>query len=154
MLEAGTYKARATAGWLGESAQKGTPYVGVMFSVIDGPHNGEQISWNGWLTEGAMKHTVKSLRVCGWQGDDLSALDTIKRNEVFLVVEIEADGYGQPRPRVRWINSTQGGPAMEAALKGSAAKAMAEKHRAAVIALRQAEGNGGAAEFSDDDLPY
>lgn len=155
MLAAGTYKAHPVKAWLGESTNKGTPFVGVMFTL----ESGEQIAWQGWLTDGAMKSTMRAVRACGFVGDDLSDLSSIEgaQKTVYLVVEHEEDDKGTLRPRVRWVNETEGGPMMSAALTGSKAKEIAARMKAAIIAERQASGAGTErkrATGSDDDLPY
>jgi len=46
---------------------------------------------------------VQALRTCGWDGDDLSNLAGLDRNEVVLVIEEEKYG-GKVQARVKWIN--------------------------------------------------
>lgn len=139
MLAAGTYKARAVSGHL-SVAQTGTEFVGVLFTLSEG---GEQVPYRGWLTDKTLKSTLKALRACGWEGDDLSDLRGIDRNEVYLVIEHEEDDRGRMQARVKWVNATEHGPMME--LPSAEKKAAAAKWRAAIIAERQASGtaNGG-----------
>lgn len=105
----GTYPAIAIPeqSALGE-ASTGTPCVEVMFQ-IQGPadYYGQTIVWYGYLSEGAMKSTVKGLRACGWQGDNLEDLSTVGANQVELVIENE-EYDGKTRSKVRWVNQPGG----------------------------------------------
>lgn len=48
--------------FLGRSAHKKTKYIRLVFD--------ENIVWTGWLTPKAKEHTLKTLRLLGFKGDD------------------------------------------------------------------------------------
>lgn len=106
MIPAGTYRARACApgeAQLGYTA-KGTEQIAVAFTLLQPPFEGQCITWFGYFSDKATEQTVKALRACGWQGDDLNDLTGLDANEVDLVIEEETDDQGRVRSRVRWVN--------------------------------------------------
>lgn len=135
MIEEGTYRAKARRAQLG-STSTGKEQVAVEFEIAE-PQT--RIVWYGYFTEKTVDSTIKALRTCGWQGDDLSDLAGIDANEVELVIEHERDDRGFPRPRVRWVNST-GGLALKSALDPAAAKTFAARMKGAIVAWDRANG--------------
>jgi hypothetical protein len=130
MLSKGTYAAVVVpvstefgelACQFGHSKEKGTPQVSVTLEVLRGPHAGQRISWMGFFTDSTEERTLKALRVCGFDGDDLDKFaDQRPSNEVQIVVEHE-EYKGVVRAKVAWINdpSFGGGMKMANALSGS-----------------------------------
>jgi hypothetical protein len=90
MLSPGYYRARAVEYALGKT-QNGTRQVAVRFEVLDeqGAPGGERVTWYGYFTEKTAERTLESLQYCGWEGDDVTDLTGIERNEVQIVVEHE-----------------------------------------------------------------
>ena len=147
ILNQGKHRAKASDWGIGK-AGTGTVQLGVEFDLLDLP--GQSIGWYGYMTDKALKDTVKALRAMGWQGSDLSELadrgGALDANEVTLVVEHEQetdeqgtgkiDEQGQPlmRARVRWVNSA-GGVAMKNPLMGDDLKAFAATMRGKILAL-------------------
>jgi len=99
----GKYRAKARQGVLDEVGE-GTPRVAVEFILSDADWQGQGITWHGYLTDKTYERTVLGLRYCGWEGDDLSDLSGIDKNEVELVIENETNDDGATYPRVRWVN--------------------------------------------------
>lgn len=133
IIEAGTYRAKAVEGALGETST-GKEQVAVVFDLLDA---GQKITWYGYFTDKTLESTFRALRTAGWTGQDLSDLSTLSREdvpEVHLVVEHEDDKEGQPRARVRWVNST-GGMGLKSALAPDKAKAFAARMRGAVASF-------------------
>ena len=108
MIHAGNYKARAVEYQFG-LAETGTEQVAVTFEITEeGEFHGHTIVWFGFFTEATAERTVQALRTCGWDGDDLSDLRGLDRNEVVLV--IEHDEYnGKVQARVKWVNRSGAG---------------------------------------------
>ena len=108
MIHAGNYKARAVEYQFG-LAETGTEQVAVTFEITEeGEFHGHTIVWFGFFTEATAERTVQALRTCGWDGDDLSDLRGLDRNEVVLV--IEHDEYnGKVQVRVKWVNRSGAG---------------------------------------------
>lgn len=151
MIQAGTYKARATQVLLTQSKTKGTPGIQVNFQIQDEDFAGESIRWDGWLTEKTAERTFESLRYCGWHGDDISVfagegvLDGCDMNDVEIVVKMEPyDGpneeyQGKSFPRVQWVNKSGGrGLNVENAMAKPAAIAFAEKMKGLAVKSRGA----------------
>jgi hypothetical protein len=74
---------------------------------------GEFISYFGAFTDKGTVHTVKALRACGWEGDDLSELPALAdsgalANEVSLVIVHEVYN-GETKAKVKWVNPPGGG---------------------------------------------
>ncbi len=173
MIEkAGTYRARGAEVMLGSSRTKGTPFVGVIFTVTDGPCAGQKVKWDGWLTPKTAKRTMESLQHCGWTGDDISvfasgALNGIDRNEVDLVVEMESyQGTDDTKrdkkyPKVQWVNRVGSGAKFGGtALNVAQAAELGARLRGLAMELKQgqpANTNHRAAASSDideSDLPF
>lgn len=138
MISPGTYKARGMDAAL-STTKSGREQVGVRFELVD--HPGETIIWYGYFTDGTFERTIKSLRACGWRGDDLSDLSGIGAMEVQIVVEHE-EYNGKTRAKVRWVNGAGSG-GIPNQLAADKAKSFAERMRESVAEI------GG-----DDDIPF
>lgn len=144
MIPAGTYKARAVDAALGTTS-KGGEQVAIQFQILEGEAEGQHITYYGYFTEKTLERTLESLEYCGWEGDDLSNLAGIDRNEVYIVVEHEPDQEGQVRARVRWVNSGSGGGiALQNRMAPADAASFAQRMRGEVLARRQAKGQAPA----------
>ncbi len=120
MIQAGSYKARATKALLAQVGANKTPAMQVVFQLTDeGPHQGETIRWDGWLTEKTQERTIEAIGYCGWTGDDLSVfakdgapMQGMDLNDVEIVVEVESyekDGETKHANKVAWVNRIGGG---------------------------------------------
>jgi hypothetical protein len=140
-MQAGRYKARATAVALGMTST-GKEQVIVSFQALD---TGEMISWYGYFSERTWERTVEALRICGWTGDDLTDFEGgnlagIDTHEVEIVVEDEPDMDGVPRSRVRWVNMLRGsGIAVKQPLEGPQLKTFAQQMRGKILSLDKAK---------------
>jgi hypothetical protein len=112
-ITAGTYKATVVGAYLGESAEKKTPYYGIEF-LLD---NNENIDWLAYLTDGTKERNLNTLLTLGFKGTRLSDLaDTSKKisdlfefpeDDIFVVIEMESyekDGVTKEVPRVQFVN--------------------------------------------------
>ena len=163
-IENGTYRGKARSWALAESPNKGTPEVAVEFELTDPEMGGQGITWHGYLTEGAFERTVQALRYCGWEGDDLSALDGLDKNEVSLVVENETYN-GKTHAKVKWVNKP-GGLAIKAPMPADKVKTFAAQMRGRIRALdaqagkklsngaRVPPGAPGSEPIAEDDIPF
>ncbi|HWR21006.1 MAG TPA: hypothetical protein VN444_04000 [Verrucomicrobiae bacterium] len=113
MMPAGTYRAQAVDGHLGLTSKSNEQIV-VKFVIVDGPQKDQTVSWYGFFSDACFDRTIQSLRYCGWQGDDVSDMAGIDRNDVDIVVEHD-EYQGKVTPKVRWINQVGGGAGMSAA---------------------------------------
>ena len=154
----GKYRAQAKQWEIGE-ASTGTPQIGVCFALLD--HPGEEITWYGFLSDAALKVTIKALRTCGWTGSDLDDLSGLDANEVSLVLVAEEypAGSGTFATKVKWVNSV-GGLAMGKTLDADAKKAFAAKMKAKILAVdpssaaRHATSKTPEKAGGPDDAPF
>ncbi len=103
MIDRGNYRARAVDSQFGY-AETGTEQVAVTFEITEeGEFRGHTIAWFGFFTDGTQERTMQALRACGWEGDDLSNLIGLDRNEIVLVIEHDEYG-GKVQARVKWVN--------------------------------------------------
>lgn len=174
----GTYRAKAFEAMLGTSKEKGTPFVGVKFRVLEGDGAGQVLRWEGWLSDKAgssgktvAERTIESLQTCGWKGDDLSelarTLNGLDANEVDLVVEMEP-GFNDPTksyPKVKWVNRIgNGGTFAGETMDVAQAAEFGRKYRGLAMTLRAKGGNGAAKPAATqtqmagaetiDDIPF
>lgn len=123
---------------LGES-DGGKPYLGVSFKVKDTLDGEEKfVGWRGFFTEATTDRTIESMRYMGFEGDDLSNLVGLDKNEVELVVEDE-EYEGKMYPRVQWVNKPRG-PMVKNELDGQKLSAFAAQMKSAFRAHDAAEG--------------
>lgn len=139
IIEAGTYRARALEGALGETSS-GKEQVAVRFALLDLPQ--QTITWYGYFTDKTLESTFRALRTAGWRGQELSDLSDLSREdapEVHLVVEHETDDKGTTRARVRWVNGT-GGVGLKSQLPPDKAKAFSARMKGALAAFDRSNG--------------
>ena len=163
MIQAGKYKARGVAGQLAV-AKTGTEMVQVIVRISEGEYVGEELRWDGFLTEKTDQRTLESLRHLGWKGDMLNELDGITENEVQIVVEHEVnEETGKSYPRVQWINKLGGARLKEESkMSESAAKALAQRFaskargvaKSAAPARAPAAAQGNGPVVADEDVPF
>ena len=142
MIPEGTYRVRGVDAALGYSSTN-NEQVAVTLEFLDGGEDveGRQMTWYGSFSEKVVTRTFESLRLLGWQGDDVSDLSGIGSTEAFAVVGYEDDREGNTRARVKWINGS-GGVALKNRMDEDAARAFAERMKGHVLAHRA---KGGAA---------
>jgi hypothetical protein len=89
---------------MGTSKTKGTPQVGIEFEFYP-TETGEpeRIWWVGYLTEKAIENTIKTLAICGHNGDESFPAGCFSTEQVEIVIEMETY-EGKTTPRVRWVN--------------------------------------------------
>ena len=108
----------------------GKPYVGVSFKIKDPLDDSEKfVGWRGWFTDAAADRTIESLRHLGFEGDDVSELKDLDKNEVELVIEDEEytdqqSGELKTTTRGQFINKLRG-PMVKTKLEGDKATSFA-----------------------------
>lgn len=124
-------RSKAKEWQLGE-AETGSPYIMVSFPAKAEDGSEMFLGWRGFFTEKTTERTIESLRYMGFEGDDLSNLVGLDKNEVDLVVEDE-EYEGKLYPRVQFVNKPRG-PSVKTVLAGDKlgafAASMKEKFRA------------------------
>lgn len=131
MIEEGAWKSRACEAALGYTGGRNRQ-IAVDFVLLEGPNEGEHITWYGYFTDDTWERTIDSLRIMGWSGADLDDLSGIDANEVRLV--IAHDEYnGEVFARVRWVN-TLGGIAMKERMDPAAARSFAAEMKGRILA--------------------
>lgn len=123
----------------------GKPYVGVSFKIKD-PLDGVEkfVGWRGWFSEAAADRTIESLRHLGFEGDDLTKLEGLNKNEVDLVIEDESyvpEGETEAKvtTRVQFINQVRG-PMVKTKLEGEKLGSFAAQMKARFRAVDAAAG--------------
>jgi len=150
----GKYRMRADGEVvLGESKDKGTPFVEFYLEIVDGEHKGGRARFTGYFGPNSAERTVESLQFCGWQGDELSefadhGLHGLDANEVEGVIELEewTDKQTEEKrtaPRVKWINKLGGRVNVDNAMDPAKATAFSAKMKGLVQATRQRKGGPG-----------
>jgi hypothetical protein len=153
MLDRGYYRARAVESALGKT-QNGTRQVAVRFQTFDDQNQpGEAITWYGYFTDKTADRTLESLQHCGWEGDDITDLTGIERNEVQLVVEHE-EYEGKVHARVAWVNRPGGGGiAIKAPLDEAEKVDFAREVKAKLLAMRQGQRRAPASRSASARAP-
>lgn len=99
--------AKPQSGWLGQSKEKGTPYVHLQLIVTDDDEDGKTIPWYGYLSDKAIERTIETLVACFNFDGDLTSLyaeaQTFEGMKVNIVVE-EESYEGKARFKVKWMN--------------------------------------------------
>jgi hypothetical protein len=135
----GKFKARAKTGLWGLGAtSSGNKEVAVLFDILDESAEYSSLTWRGYLSDAAFERTIESLRICGWEGDDLSKLEGLDKNEVELVVE-EEEYEGKIQTKVRWVNRL-GSLSIKAPLEGDQLKSFAAAMQSRIRALDASKG--------------
>lgn len=138
----GRYRARGIEAALGKTST-GKEQVAVLFQLMDAEGNPTNtITWHGYFTEKAWERTVESLRNCGWEGDDISDLSGVDRNEVSLVIEAE-EYQGAWTSKVKWVNAPGSGLALKDQLQPHEAQSFAQQMRGKILALNQSKPQQG-----------
>lgn len=149
-VEDGNYRARPM-GFVLKESKNGNPYVEGVFALVEQP--GIELFWNGGLSEKGRDITFKALRLCGWRGDDLTAIGFNQDAEVAVVVEAE-EYNNKMHSKVKWVNSL-GGKRVESNLDAGRAKLFADRMRAAIVAFDQKNGGGGTTtDTNNDPIPF
>jgi hypothetical protein len=166
LIPEATYPARAVEYEFGTS-DNGTEQIGVSFRITQGDYAGRVLTWYGFFnTPENAQRAIKSLRACGWKGDDLATLTGLTENDVNIVVEVD-DYQGKVTNKVAWVNGA--GVAMKNVMTEQQKKALAARMKGLILAGgggvrpapspgRQPPRNGGPnrapAPPQDDDYGY
>lgn len=149
----GKFVAVARTFILGQSAQKGTPQVEVMFEILsEGPFLGESVPWSGYFTEKTEARTVESLMFMGWDG--LKSIGDLTAEDVGAQVQIvvEMDEYTSERgntyrsPRVAWVNDPNSGGVTVKEMDAGKKAAFAERMKGLALGLKQKKGEAASAD--------
>lgn len=115
--------------WALGEASTGKEQIAVSFPIPNENDDGEHfVAWYGYFTEGTYERTIESLRYMGFEGDDLTQLVGLDKNEVELVIEDE-EYNGKFHEKVQFINRPGGAALVKKPLEGDKAKAFAAQMR-------------------------
>lgn len=127
--------------FFGYSPNTNTPQVVAYFEILDGPMRGIVLPWFGFFTDDSRERTRESLRLLGWDGDDLRSIDDfVLNNEVSVTVEVDTTSDGKTRARVAWVNQPGAGFIR---LKNAV---RTEKEFDTFLSAAMGENNGGASK--------
>jgi hypothetical protein len=149
----GVYRARAVTGEPG-TTKNGTDYISVMFEITEGPERGKHAYWDGYMSDKAYLRTVQTLRSCGWDGEDIVALEGLGAREVEIDVRDE-EYNGKVYTKVAFVNDPTRGGGGRVKLEGGARRDFAERLRAKVMIANEKLDAAGIGVPADDldDLP-
>jgi hypothetical protein len=175
-MNEGRYTMRAIGGALGH-AKTGTPQIGIELAVTEGDYVGQRIWYYGYFSDAAKEYTFRALRTLGWEGDDLTDLRGIEKNDVTVIVAAE-EYNGNSSLKVKGIYPL-GGSGVANPMDDAEAKKFAALMKGDAIASRTAgqpapgenrkkqskpkpPPSGGASDGayggmmnpSDDDIPF
>jgi hypothetical protein len=139
LIAEGTWKARPMSAVLGMSSN-GTEQIGVDMMLLEGPNEGERISFYGYFSEAAFDRTIESLQHMGWDGNDLSDLSTIGTADPYIVIAHE-EYNGEVSAKVKWVNAA-GGVAMKKRMNPAEHLSFAQRMRGKLLAAKQKNGGG------------
>ena len=136
-LANGTYLAKARGPFtLGEiKNEKRTPFIEFEFVVTKGPSLGSNVRYTGFLSDAAALRTIKSLRNCGWRGNDVSEFSDGEAHgcldEVEIVIEQQTAKNGNSYASVTWVNQLNSKPVrVVEKLSADAASSLGDRLRA------------------------
>lgn len=95
------YMAKGVSANWAESKQKKTPYVEIIFEVVEGEKKGTKFPWHGYVTDATKERTIQSLVYCGctFPGDDPTS--TVGFDTNVVDIQVGEDDYGK---KVEWVN--------------------------------------------------
>jgi len=127
MIPAGIYTAKATGSFDFGTSSGGTEQVAVEVEILEGNEAGHFMTWFGFFTEKTSERTVESLRLLGWQGDDITKLEGLGSRRVSIVVEHE-EYQGKVSAKIQWVNRLGGlGVKLKAPMDDAAKRKFAAK---------------------------
>jgi hypothetical protein len=94
---------------LGEQGDKKTPFIAIEFENKEG----DTMTWQGWLSEGAKERTIKTLISLGFMGKSVADLANPDKgiSDLFgeigapVSVVVEEEEYeGKKRAKIAWVN--------------------------------------------------
>jgi len=134
MIEEGYYPARAyrVTDEFGRDvycrfgkAKTGTNQCLILFEVTDGDHAGAVLPWFGSFSGNSWERTVESLRYCGFQGDDIMAINS-QRLDRPVSIKVEHHEYaGRIYARVAFVNQAGGSAKLSHTLSATEMRAFA-----------------------------
>lgn len=149
----GSYRARAIEWKWGKSSNDNVQ-LGVSFDFLD--HPGTRMTRYLSFTDDAFDHSIKAMRNCGWQGEDLDDLTGLDTNEVSLVVDYDRDDTNHEKGlRIQFVNSA-GGIAMKTAMAPEEVKSFGQRMKGRVRAADSAAGRSvgqSPQRVADSDRP-
>lgn len=104
------FKGRCIDAKMGFSKDKGTEYVSCQIEIVEGPHQGKLLKWDGWFSDAAAERTIKSMRYLGWQGNDFGNLSSMMAGKAVALVTVEHEesiknGVTRVYAKIAWVNS-------------------------------------------------
>lgn len=158
------YRMKVVRAEFGETTGKGTPYARLTLELQDaGEHTNRRVSKDLWFTDKTWAKSVETLRALGWQGDDITSLQSVLNavgvGKVVQEVMTDRDGQVKTDPQgnalyrneVAWIGKDNAPKAMEAGKLSSFRELM----RARIQQLGGPPAQSGAkATGTDDDFPF
>ena len=121
---------------------KGNEQFAILFELLEGPNQGQTITWYGFFVQGTnkdgkpydmAKQTIEVMRICGWDGDDLTDTVGLDRNDVQLVIDHESY-EGKTSAKVKFVNRP-GGLGIKNKLPENSRAALAKKFKGLAMSV-------------------
>lgn len=162
LIPENVYRLKVVRAEFGETTGKGTPYARVTVEIVDeGEHAGRRVAKDLWFTDKTWSKSVETLRALGWQGDDITALQSIIGalgvGKVVQELVTDRDGQVKTNPQgnaiyrneVAWLGKDNAPKAMEAGKLSSFRELM----RARIQQLGGAPASAPQ-KTDDSDIPF
>lgn len=152
MIAEGKYVARAEDIDFGV-ADTGSEYVAMSFCIMEGPHQGDRYTWRSYFnTSENAERSLKSLRYCGWDGDDLESISSEQLHNLVQVTIEHQEYEGKTYPRIVWVNQL-GGLAIKTKMDESTKRAFAQRMRGLAMKIPRSLANGVKSEDRPTQQP-
>jgi hypothetical protein len=137
--------------------KNGKDYINLVFEIPFSDGTVESIADQLYFaTDENAKISMKNLRTCGWDGEDIVALSGFGTKKVQLVLEEESfvndAGLTKTTTKVKYIN-TPGGAVVTTPMSEGQKQTFAQRMRGLVLAEKQAAGGSGAARPTANRQP-
>lgn len=100
-------------GWFGSAGEKNTPYIRIPLQITDGPMEGQEVTYQAWITDAALNRTVDNLmEVFEWDGDLVKLAKQVNTGPFVgkpcSIVCEEEEYKGKKRVVIKWLNGPDG----------------------------------------------
>lgn len=146
--------------------KEGKKQLAICFEILDGECAGRRITWFGYfgdtLSNGktpttVTERTIRSLRYCGFRGDDLMTVNDQALDQSVSITVEHSEYQGKVSAKVAWVNARGGGGfKLSAPMKKDDLRMFAAELKMAVRRIPEAAGEkavrGASAPSDGEDV--
>jgi hypothetical protein len=134
--------------------RNGNEQLVLLFEVVDEPHKGRELMWNGTFTEASYAITHRTLVAMGWKGEDLATFQAdVKPGKTFNLYVGHETFEGKERNRVKSVRPP-GMIALRDQLKPEQRRALSERVKGMIAAGLHLQASAGPQGGPEDDIPF